>query len=73
MSVGENPLQALTDDQLWNSQLMLVLVCAKSKSTLRKKHRVVLCNLLDPLTIEANNRGVISPAAPYHASQQRIA
>jgi hypothetical protein len=73
MPVEDNPLQALSDDALWNSQLLVNLICARSKTVFKEKHRTVLCNLLGPLTTEANNRGKSSPEKPFSASQQRIA
>jgi hypothetical protein len=61
-----NPLDALTDDALWNSQLFLALSCGRSRSQLRERRRQVLCALLDILKQESNNRGISFPNPPYH-------
>jgi len=64
--VAFNPLDALTNDELWNSQLLLLLTCGRSHSPLRQKRRAYLCSLATLLKNEADHRGLPSPSAPYH-------
>jgi len=69
--VGVPPLATLSDDQLWNAQLILALGCGRAKNTLKGKQREVLCFLANVLKVEADLRGLPSPVAPYHASQAK--
>lgn len=62
-----NPFVNYTDEQLFDSQLMLELVCGRNKSTTRNKHRTHACALADILAIEAQNRGKPSPQPPFKA------
>lgn len=62
-----DPLSTLTDEQLFNSQLSLVLACGRSHSSLKQKHRQYFCILFETLKIESNNRGKSAPQWPYKA------
>ena len=62
-----NPLEELSDDELYATALVLHLACGKAKSVLRQKHRTYLCALIGPLQHEAINRGKPSPTPPYRA------
>jgi hypothetical protein len=62
-----NPLQLLTDQELYDSQLMLALACGRNKAVTHNKHRTKACALFDVLALEAGNRGRPSPQWPYRA------
>jgi len=62
-----NPLSLLDDEELWNTQLMLALACARSHSSLTRKRRQFFCLLQQVLKVESDLRGVPAPSAPYHA------
>lgn len=66
-SVPDNPLSALSDEQLFEAQLTLYLACARTKSVLRTKHRTRICGLAQILNVEALNRGTPNPSPPYSA------
>jgi hypothetical protein len=57
----------LTDQQLFDTQLSVILLCQRSKGGLRNKHRIYVCGLTSILAVEANNRGKPSPQWPYKA------
>jgi hypothetical protein len=61
-----NPLASLTDAQLWNSQLLLQLACGKAHQALAHKRQQYFCTLFRLLKIEADVRGLPSPAAPFY-------
>lgn len=67
MSTTTNPLSQLTDQQLFDTQLTLILLCQRSKSALRQRHRTFVCGLTSILQLEADNRGKPSPQWPYKA------
>lgn len=62
-----NPLDAITDTQLYNLQLALQLQCGRSHSTQRRRRQAWFCFLSRVLQVEADLRGVPVPAAPFHA------
>jgi len=59
----------LTEAGLWNTQLMLALSCARTKTVMRKPNRVVLCNVFQLLRVEAAHLGQPVLIAPYAASE----
>jgi hypothetical protein len=67
-----NPLADLTDEELWNAQLMLAVACGRSHSSLRKPRRQYFCLLFGNLVDEANQRGVPSPTPPYSVNQIKL-
>ena len=62
-----NPLDLLTNDQLFSTQIALDLACGRAKSVLRNKHRTHLCFLATVLDVEANNRDQPKPVPPFSA------
>ena len=60
------PVTSFTDAQLFNAQLALQLACGRAHGAGRKKRNQWYCFLFDALKIEADLRGVPSPAAPFH-------
>lgn len=66
-----DPLLELDDITLWNTQVILHLSCARNPAVFRKKRRQYLCGLINSLDTEAGQRGLASPAPPYHTSQVR--
>lgn len=62
-----NVVSEFTDQQLWDYQLSLALACGKSKAAIstvtRRNH---YCLLAQALKIEADFRGLHSPAPPLH-------
>jgi hypothetical protein len=71
LASSENPLAGLTDTELWNSQLALELACGRNRSSLTKKRRQWFCLLAQNLKVEADLRGVESPAPPYGVGRFR--
>jgi hypothetical protein len=67
MTVDVNPFDGYADEDLFSSLLSLHLACARTKSVLKEKHRVTLCNLIGVLVTESNNRGKSVPQWPYSA------
>lgn len=59
----------LTEAGLWNTQLMLALSCARTKTVLRKPNRVVLCNVFQIVKFQAVQHGQPTVVAPYAASE----
>lgn len=57
----------LTNQSLFDTQLTLAIACGRSKSVLRKRHRVHVCTLAEILQFEANRRDQPSPQWPYKA------
>lgn len=67
-----NPLVLLDDTQLWNAQLMVELICHRSKAPLAKaRRRQYVCTLGQVLTLEFERRGIPAPVAPFHAGQAK--
>ena len=66
-----NPLSALSDDLLWNSQLYLLIICNRNKFPPQHKRTKVLCELGKALEVEADLRGLPSPKAPYHIADDQ--
>lgn len=56
-----NPLATLTDIQLWNTQVLLGMSCARHKSVLQKTKRQYFCALQKNFKVEADLRGLPSP------------
>lgn len=67
MPITENPLQPLTDAQLFATQLALALACGRNKAVTKNKHRTHLCFLAQLLHDEAEHRGKSSPQPPFKA------
>lgn len=67
-----NPLDAISDLDLWNSHLLLKIVCNRGKVRESKKHLKSICGLGNALQIEADNRGVQAPTAPYNISKLKV-
>lgn len=57
----------LTDQELFDTQLTLLLGCGRARAILKGKHRSLICFLTLALKQEADNRGRPSPAPPYVA------
>ena len=67
-----NPLALLDNTQLWNAQLMLELICHRSKAPLASsRRRQYVCTLGQVLLLEFERRGIPAPAAPFHAGQAK--
>lgn len=62
-----NPLSALSDIELFDTQVTLALACSRSKSAERGKHRQRICFLQGLLATESKNRGKAPASAPYKA------
>lgn len=56
-------LADLTDQQLWNTQLLLDLVCTRFKSGTTRQRRQYFCYLARVLKVEADLRGLPSPSS----------
>jgi hypothetical protein len=69
--VSLNPLSDLTADELWNTQLMLNLICGRNKAVLPKRRRKYLCSLAGLLVQEAQNRDLTFPTPPYSVGHAR--
>lgn len=62
-----NVVADFTDQQLWDYQLSLALACGKSKAAIGvAKRRNHYCLLAQALRLEADFRGLHSPAPPLH-------
>jgi hypothetical protein len=66
-----NPLAALTDDQLWNNQLLLQISCNRVQYAPAKKRVDNLCALGNALKAEAVRRNVQQPGIPFNLSKLR--
>jgi hypothetical protein len=51
----------LSDDQLWNGQLLLHLACGRAHSAVTRKREQYFCYLARVLKVEADLRGVPQP------------
>jgi hypothetical protein len=67
-----NPLDILTNDQLWNSQLLLAITCNHTKYSPKGKRVDNLCALGNALDLEAGSRGLQSPSAPFNLGKLRL-
>jgi hypothetical protein len=63
--VPVDPLEALTDDDLYQTQLVLRVGCGRNRSVLKDKHRTRICFLASLLDLEADKRGRPSPKPPF--------
>lgn len=61
-----DPLENLTDEDLYDSQLALYLACGKAGGVLKVKHRKHLCYLGSLLDVEAEKRSKPNPPFPWH-------
>lgn len=66
-----NPLAQLTDNQLWNNQLLLQISCNRVQYTPAKKRVDNLCALGQALKAEAVRRNVEQPSIPFNLSKLR--
>jgi hypothetical protein len=66
-----NPLAQLTDDQLWNNQLLLQISCNRVQYAPAKKRVDNLCALGKALKDEAVRRNVQQPSIPFNLSKLR--
>ena len=64
-------LATLTDDQLWNTQLLLQLACGRNHGITRRKRDQYFCFLFRALKVESDLRGLPAPAAPFHTGDLR--
>jgi hypothetical protein len=69
--VALDPFADLTEDELWDNQLLIQMICNRSKSPLAQKRRSILCNLGFRLSEYAGDKGFDIPAAPFSTSQLR--
>jgi hypothetical protein len=56
-----NTLSALTDEQLWNGQILLALACNRGHSSITRKREQYFCYMGRVLKVEADLRGLASP------------
>lgn len=69
-----NPLDDLTQAELYNTSLMLRLICGRNKAVLPQKRRKYLCSLAGLLDQQAAAKGWPPCTAPFHTSNvQKIA
>lgn len=64
-----NTLSGLTDEQLWNAQLLLALACTRGHSAITRKREEYFCYLGRVLKVEADLRGVPQPDASARTAQ----
>lgn len=64
-----NPLAGLTNDELWNCQLWVAVLCTRKPFATRKDRTAALCAVGHAFQLEATARGLSSPSAPYHVAQ----
>jgi hypothetical protein len=67
--MSENPLDSLSEVELFNTTLMLGLICGRNKAVLPHKRRQYLCSLGGLLVEQANNKGYEPCLAPYHVGR----
>lgn len=60
-------MSAYSPEQLFFAQYALALACGKSHQALSKNRQQWFCFLFQTLKIEADLRGLPSPAPPLHA------
>jgi len=63
-----NPLDSLTEAELFNTTLMLYLLCGRNKAVLPNKRRKYLCSLAGLLAQQAENKGFAPCLPPYHVA-----
>lgn len=68
-----NTLSGLTDEQLWNAQLLLILACNRAKSSITRKREQYFCYLGRVLKVEADLRGVPQPTSDDRTAQLKRA
>jgi hypothetical protein len=68
-----NPLDSLNEVELFNTTLMLRLICGRNKAVLPKKRRKYMCSLAGLLDEQATNKGFAPCLPPYHVGQQKVA
>jgi hypothetical protein len=56
-----NALDELTDEQLWNLQVLLNLGCGRAKSSITRRREQYYCFLGRVIKVEADLRGVPQP------------
>jgi hypothetical protein len=56
-------IHELTNDQLFNGQVLLTMRCTRNKATERNRRREYFCYLGRVLKVEADLRGLPSPPA----------
>jgi hypothetical protein len=56
-------LTDLTDDQLWNFQILADLACTRSKSSITRQREKFFCFTGRVLKVEADQRSLPSPPA----------
>jgi hypothetical protein len=71
--MGMNPLDSLTEVELFNTTLMLRLLCGRNKAVLPGRRRKYICSLAGLLDQQAANKGFEPCLAPYHVGQQKVA
>lgn len=59
------PTSTLTDEQLWNLQLLAAIQCGHGNYAIKQKVARNICALANVLHLEANLRGVPQPQPPY--------
>jgi hypothetical protein len=64
-----NTLSGLTDEQLWNAQILLSLACTRGKSSITRKREQYFCYLGRVLKVEADLRGVPQPPATARTAE----
>jgi predicted cobalt transporter CbtA len=64
-----NAVEDLTDQQLWNAQLLLSLACGRAHSSITRKREQYFCFLQRVLKVEADLRGVPQPTASDRTAQ----
>jgi hypothetical protein len=67
----DNPLSTLSDDVLWNAQILLQIACLRKLLSVPRKRNGNLCLLGTALQLEAANRGVFAPQAPFSVGDLR--
>jgi hypothetical protein len=63
-----NPLDSLTEFELYNTTLMLHLLCGRNKAVLPNRRRKYMCNLAGLLEMQAANKGFPPCLPPYHVA-----
>lgn len=62
-----NPLSLLSDDDLFDTTIILALGCGKAHTIFRNVHRDRICFLQTLLNLELQNRARPVPTPPYSA------
>lgn len=66
------PLDVLSNDELWNNQLLLAIQCGGGAYSFRRRNVRAVCALANALQLEAARRGVPSPQKPYSISKLKL-